>query len=131
MRGGIFDDNYQVEKEDFVRYLYKANRGVVAGNQDFIGRLPEVFPLLELNNRLLQSGDADLIRLGIEYLPLKFSCSRRHPSRPWNYFTINTQDETDGSKILDYEGNWRDLFRKLGSFSLFLSGVYFGNDLQI
>jgi len=129
MRGGIFDENYQVEKEDFVRYLYKANREVVAGNPDFIGRLPEVFPLSELNNRLLQSGDADLIRLGIEYLPLKFSRRHGDPSRPWNYFTINTQDETDGSKILDYEGNWRDLFQNWEalacSYPEFIAGMIF------
>ena len=129
MRGGIFDDNYQIEKEDFVRYLYKANREVVAGNQDFIGHLADVFPLSELKNRLLKSGDADLIRLGIEYLPLKFSRRHGDPSRPWNYFTINTQDETDGSKILDYEGNWRDLFQNWEalacSYPEFIAGMIF------
>lgn len=129
MRGGIFDDNYQIEKEDFVRYLYKANREVVAGNQDFIGHLADVFPLSELKNRLLKRGDADLIRLGIEYLPLKFSRRHGDPSRPWNYFTINTQDETDGSKILDYEGNWRDLFQNWEalacSYPEFIAGMIF------
>ena len=29
----------------------------------------------------------------------------------WNKFSINTKDEVDGSKILDYEGNWRDIFQ--------------------
>ncbi|MEN8834799.1 MAG: hypothetical protein ABF265_02140, partial [Polaribacter sp.] len=33
------------------------------------------------------------------------------PSRPWNKFSINTKSEIDGSKILDYEGNWRDIFQ--------------------
>ncbi|MDF1517207.1 MAG: hypothetical protein P1P79_04615, partial [Lutibacter sp.] len=32
-------------------------------------------------------------------------------SRPWNKFSINTRSEIDGSKILDYEGNWRDIFQ--------------------
>ena len=27
------------------------------------------------------------------------------------WFSINTQSEKDGSKILDYEGNWRDIFQ--------------------
>jgi len=129
MRGGIFDDNYRIEKADFVRYLQKANREVVAGNQDFIGRLAEVFNLSELKNRLLESGDADLTRLGMEYLPLKFSRRHGDPSRPWNYFTINTQDETDGSKILDYEGNWRDLFQNWEalacSYPGFVTGMIF------
>ncbi len=33
------------------------------------------------------------------------------PSRPWNKFSINTHNEEDGSKILDYQGNWRDIFQ--------------------
>jgi len=33
------------------------------------------------------------------------------PSRPWNKFSINTRSEVDGSKILDYQGNWRDIFQ--------------------
>ena len=28
MRGGIFDDNYQIEKEDFTNYISKANKKV-------------------------------------------------------------------------------------------------------
>jgi len=44
-------------------------------------------------------------------LPLKFSRRHGDPSRPWNKFSINTRDERDGSKILDYEGNWRDIFQ--------------------
>jgi hypothetical protein len=47
----------------------------------------------------------------IEYLPLKFSRRHGDPSRPWNKFSINTRSEIDGSKILDYEGNWRDIFQ--------------------
>ncbi len=129
MRGGIFDDNYKIEKADFVRYLSKANRDVVARNQDFLGDLEAICAHSELQNRLLKSGDADLIRLGIEYLPLKFSRRHGDPSRPWNYFTINTQNETDGSKVLDYEGNWRDLFQNWEaltySYPEFISGMIF------
>ncbi|MFY7811692.1 MAG: hypothetical protein ACOVQ2_08170, partial [Flavobacterium sp.] len=29
----------------------------------------------------------------------------------WNKFSINTRSEIDGSKILDYQGNWRDIFQ--------------------
>ncbi|WP_321540400.1 hypothetical protein [Flavobacterium piscinae] len=52
-----------------------------------------------------------MIRLCTEYLPLKFSRRHGDPSRPWNKFSINTRSEIDGSKILDYEGNWRDIFQ--------------------
>ena len=43
-------------------------------------------------------------------MPLKFSRRHGDPSRPWNKFSINTKNE-DGSKILDYQGNWRDIFQ--------------------
>ena len=51
------------------------------------------------------------MRLCFEYMPLKFSRRHGDPSRPWNKFSINTRSEVDGSKILDYQGNWRDIFQ--------------------
>ncbi len=129
MRGGTFDDNYQIEKKDFVAYLTKANKEVVERSQAFIQGLEEVFSQSALKELVLQSEDADLIRLGIEYLPLKFSRRHGDPSRPWNYFSINTQSEVDGSKILDYEGNWRDLFQNWETLALaypeFIEGMIF------
>ena len=45
--------------------------------------------------------------------PLPLGFSRRHgdPTRPWNKFNINTTDPVSGKPVLDYEGNWRDLFQ--------------------
>ena len=60
---------------------------------------------------LANTADPDFLRLAYEYLPLKFSRRHGDPSRPWNRFSINTQSEKDGSKFLDYEGNWRDIFQ--------------------
>lgn len=111
MRGGIFDCNYQIEKHDFVGYLTKANQVVVQNHPELITSLPNVFSLGELQNRLQSIDNPDLFRLGTEYLPLKFSRRHGDPSRPWNKFSINTQSEKDGSKILDYQGNWRDIFQ--------------------
>ncbi|TVQ93480.1 MAG: hypothetical protein EA393_02195 [Bacteroidetes bacterium] len=129
MRGGIFDDNYQIRKGDFVKYLAGANKDVVARNQDFFQKLDNVFNQSALRELLQDSEDADLIRLSIEYLPLKFSRRHGDPSRPWNYFTINIQDEKDGSEILDYEGNWRDLFQNwealAKSYPEFIEGMIF------
>jgi hypothetical protein len=129
MRGGVFDDNYRIEKKDFVGHLAKANREVVARNEVFIRDLADIFDQSTLKSLLLKSQDNDLIRLGIEYLPLKFSRRHGDPSRPWNYFSINTQSETDGSKILDYEGNWRDLFQNWEalacSYPEFIEGMIF------
>ncbi|MEY2964034.1 MAG: hypothetical protein RL754_1295 [Bacteroidota bacterium] len=111
MRGGIFDFNYTIEKVDFVPYMEKANFAI---GQKFAGELaalPEVFDLFHLRALAANSSDADFQRLCTEYLPLKFSRRHGDPSRPWNKFSINTRNEEDGSKILDYQGNWRDIFQ--------------------
>ncbi len=111
MRGGIFDKNYQIEKWDFTYYLLKANIESYNNNLVFINNLPDVFSFFEMKKILVPIQDPDLKRLGLEYLPLSFSRRHGDPSRPWNKFSINTRNETDGSKILDYEGNWRDIFQ--------------------
>jgi hypothetical protein len=111
MRGGIFDDNYQIEKWDFVHYLSKANKTVFEQAKPVVDGLPDVFSFFELRKTARQSADAHFMRLCLEYMPLKFSRRHGDPSRPWNWFSINTRSEKDGSKILDYQGNWRDIFQ--------------------
>ncbi len=115
MRGGIFDNNYQIEKQDFCKYLQKANKNVFENSQVLLNELAEVFSVFELQNIFQklqnQNFNQDFIRLATEYLPLKFSRRHGDPSRPWNQFSINTNSEIDGSKILDYQGNWRDIFQ--------------------
>lgn len=111
MRGGIFDDNYQIEKDDFVKYISKANKEVSKSKVTVLENLPELFTLNELKEITNQDEDTDFQRLCLEYMPLKFSRRHGDPSRPWNKFSINTKSEIDGSKILDYEGNWRDIFQ--------------------
>ncbi len=111
MRGGIFDNNYQIEKWDFSAYLAKANKAIFNNFKNRIAELSGVFSLTQLKAVANQSDDSDFKRLCLEYMPLKFSRRHGDPSRPWNQFSINTQSELDGSKILDYEGNWRDIFQ--------------------
>ena len=111
MRGGIFDDNYTIEKEDFTTYLSKANKVLYKEKQLFIAQLPDTFSLLYIKELVENESNKDFKRLCIEYLPLKFSRRHGDPSRPWNRFSINTKSEVDGSKVLDYEGNWRDIFQ--------------------
>lgn len=129
MRGGTFDENYKIEKNDFVAYLSNASKKVVERNSDFINALKDSFDKKELNQWLVYITDADLVRLAKEYLPLKFSRRHGDPSRPWNQFSINTHSEIDGSKILDYEGNWRDIFQNwealVYSYPDFLEGMIF------
>ncbi|MEN8899890.1 MAG: hypothetical protein ABF247_01140 [Nonlabens sp.] len=111
MRGGIFDHNYVVEKDDFLEYLKAANIEVFESCKHLIKNLTSEFNKSDLKEIVDSSDDPDFKRLVIEYLPLKFSRRHGDPSRPWNKFSINTRSEVDGSKILDYEGNWRDIFQ--------------------
>lgn len=111
MRGGIFDDNYNIEKWDFEKYLANANKKVSRKAEGILSELPDVFNLEKLKEVAYCSDDKNFRRLCLEYMPLKFSRRHGDPSRPWNIFSINTRSEIDGSKILDYEGNWRDIFQ--------------------
>jgi hypothetical protein len=111
MRGGIFDDNYQLEKGDFSKYIQKANKSVYKNKKALLSALPSLFSLDHLKALISKDEDTDFKRLASEYMPLKFSRRHGDPSRPWNRFSINTTSEIDGSKILDYEGNWRDIFQ--------------------
>ncbi|MGB5499286.1 MAG: hypothetical protein WBM77_10190, partial [Maribacter sp.] len=111
MRGGIFDNNYQIEKSDFITYIELANKKVFKKKAGILQQLPEIFELGYLKELAENDNDKNFKRLAFEYMPLKFSRRHGDPSRPWNRFSINTTSEVDGSKILDYEGNWRDIFQ--------------------
>jgi hypothetical protein len=129
MRGGIFDKDYQIEKGDFLTYLKNANKQVFGKYQQNLKALPAEFSRIQLQEVILDSDDNDLKRLCLEYLPLKFSRRHGDPSRPWNQFSINTRNEHDGSKILDYAGNWRDIFQNWEALALsypeFIDGMIF------
>ena len=129
MRGGIFDNNYQIEKGDFIKYIAKANKKVAKKKEEILKALPEVFNLDFIKNIADKDIDANFKRLCYEYLPLKFSRRHGDPSRPWNKFSINTRSEVDGSKILDYEGNWRDIFQNwealAHSYPEFIEGMIY------
>jgi hypothetical protein len=111
MRGGTFDDDYNIEKEDFIKYIAIANKKVLKKKEDVLNGLPSLFTLSTILAIAEKDEDKNFKRLCFEYLPLKFSRRHGDPSRPWNKFSINTKSEIDGSKVLDYEGNWRDIFQ--------------------
>lgn len=111
MRGGIFDNDYIIEKRDFIKYIANANKKILKKREKVLKALPELFSINEIKNISKHDEDKNFKRLCFEYLPLKFSRRHGDPSRPWNKFSINTRSEVDGSKILDYEGNWRDIFQ--------------------
>ena len=110
MRGGVFNDNYRVESHDFSLFVKQCNTTLADKYSHFLNALPVSIDYTELRQQIAQTEDADLIRIGMEYLPLTFSRRHGDPSRPWNVFAIETKNE-DGSPKLNYQGNWRDIFQ--------------------
>ncbi len=126
MRGGVFNEGYQVDAADFRLFVKKVNKKVEAAFSTWLADLPDQLSNKELIDKAEAEGNADLIRICYEYLPLTFSRRHGDPSRPWNKFSIETKNE-DGSPKLSYEGNWRDIFQNweaLGlSFPEFVEGM--------
>ncbi len=129
MRGGIFDENYTIERADFMAYIDRANHKVYFKKEALMAGWPEKFDLAFLQEQAGQDDDLNFQRLCAEYLPLKFSRRHGDPSRPWNRFSINLRNEDDGSKILDYQGNWRDIFQNwealVHAYPEFIEGMIF------
>lgn len=110
MRGGIFEDQYQINVNDLEEYCQQFSPTVYRANEDFFVELPLDLSYQELVRLAKESGTEDLQRICVEYLPLSFSRRHGDPSRPWNNFNIDIQDEK-GRKRYYYEGNWRDIFQ--------------------
>ncbi len=126
MRGGIFVDGYQVDRDDLLDFIRVRNRAVLSAHAEWFADLPQQIHIRDLYAHAAHSGAADLIRLCHEYLPLTFSRRHGDPSRPWNHFAINLK-QLDGSPRLDYQGNWRDIFQNweplLLSFPSYTEGI--------
>ena len=110
MRGGLPADNYQIDMRNFLTNLKIRNTEVLAAHHQMLATLGDTVALADLIAAADQTGDADLIRLTHEYLPLTFSRRHGDPSRPWNKFSINLTND-DGSQRIAWEGNWRDIFQ--------------------
>jgi hypothetical protein len=110
MRGGIFEDVYQINAEDFISHVKNSNQDVFLKNADFLNSLDDQLTYQELVQSIDQQADLNLQRLAYEYLPLTFSRRHGDPSRPWNIFNIAARNK-DGANPKSYEGNWRDIFQ--------------------
>ena len=110
MRGGMFESAYTVDSYDFRKFIGDRSRRLLADQAVFFSGLPAQIEFNELLRRAEASGSADLARLSYAYLPLSFSRRHGDPSRPWNRFVIHLKNP-DGSRQLNYEGNWRDIFQ--------------------
>ena len=110
MRGGVFARNYQVPWGDFAAFLAQRSHAAHARHQAQLSARSGSIALGELLEWARGASDPDLPRLVLEYLPLTFSRRHGDPSRPWNRFNIRIKNE-DGTRALDYQGNWRDIFQ--------------------
>ena len=117
MRGGIFMNNYSLDKVDLVHFVGQINQEISAKYKNWLNQLPETINYIELIRHAESTGDFDLVRICSEYLPLTFSRRHGDPSRPWNQFSIETKN-ADGSVKLNYQGNWRDIFQNWEALSL-------------
>ncbi|WP_447028005.1 hypothetical protein [Vibrio parahaemolyticus] len=121
MRGGVFENNYTLDKKDVLATIRNANRIVFERHAGLFADLPEQFTHAELVQLAKQSDDAQLIRLSYEYLPLTFGRRHGDPSRPWNHYEIKLKDE-NGERLLSYQGNWRDIFQNWEAIALSYPG---------
>lgn len=117
MRGGIPARGYMLESSDFSRYVHAANSAVHEALESWFEGLPKEIVLTALRAEVKKLEHPDLERLFREYLPLCFSRRHGDPSRPWNRFNIILKDD-DGNQVLDYEGNWRDIFQNWEALAL-------------
>jgi hypothetical protein len=126
MRGGLFESSYTIDMEDLKAFIRSFNSDTFARHERWLGSFGEACERDRLMAGASTAGDPDLLRLVTEYLPLSFSRRHGDPSRPWNRFSINVKNR-DGSRRLDYEGNWRDIFQNWEalclSFPEYLEGV--------
>ncbi|ELB2201666.1 TPA: hypothetical protein KD853_004121 [Vibrio parahaemolyticus] len=121
MRGGVFENNYTLDKKDVLATIRNANRLVFERHAGLFADLPEQFTHAELVSLAKQSEDAQLIRLSYEYLPLTFGRRHGDPSRPWNHYEIKLKDD-NGERLLSYQGNWRDIFQNWEAIALSYPG---------
>ena len=122
MRGGYPSTDYQIDTGLFAQHVKRLNADVFHQHDKFIRSLGDSsqscdFQIDELKDELVKKGDPDLIRHGLEYLPLTFGRRHGDPTRPWNKFSIDIRNE-DGSTKASFQGNWRDIFQNWEALSL-------------
>ena len=125
MRGGVFNDGYTLATRDLLAFVQNANREIATHQAAFFRRLPRTVSYGRMMAAASDVGDPQLERICREYLPLTFSRRHGDPSRPWNRFSITTRN-ADGTRSLNYEGNWRDIFQNWEALALSFPGYTSG-----
>ena len=116
MRGGFFANNGKISLDDFVKFTGQRNKALIKLAEKTKARLSSSADKQgfvnygDLEAAVVKAKNPQLSRLFYEYMPLIFSRRHGDPSRPWNRFNIKLRDN-NGNPILNYEGNWRDIFQ--------------------
>jgi len=111
MRGGILADQGKIQIQDFVKFVQQRSSAVLPDAQKLAASIEsKSLNYQELSAAVENENNSQLTRLFLEYIPLTFSRRHGDPSRPWNAFNIKLKD-SNGEPILNYEGNWRDIFQ--------------------
>ncbi len=117
MRGGVFAENDLIHTTDFISFVLERNRKISDVAQKLAVSLGEKTQYHLLQEAVKKTGNPQLERLFLEYLPLTFSRRHGDPSRPWNRFSIELKDAR-GNRKLNYQGNWRDIFQNWEALAL-------------
>ena len=117
LRGGIFDNQYRVERDDILKTIAQFNRPLFERHEGFLKSLPDEVDYSNLLEQVREQKDPQLERLCFEYLPITFGRRHGDPSRPWNHFAIKLTDD-EGKRLLSYQGNWRDIFQNWEALAL-------------
>lgn len=112
MRGGIFANNGKIDIKDFFVFINQRNVQMVKKVTEYLKPFTseDLVSYEDLAELIQKTNDSQFTRLFLEYMPLTFSRRHGDPSRPWNVFNIKLKTRT-GKPILNYEGNWRDIFQ--------------------
>ena len=117
MRGGTYYDEYKFPTDDFLNFVEAWNKPLKRKFENLLNVQDKPQGLASVLSLAVASGDTDMERIVLEYLPLTFSRRHGDPSRPWNRFSIDNKN-TDGSDKLYYQGNWRDIFQNWEALSI-------------
>ena len=112
MRGGVFANDGNIIPRDFKAFVALRLPSALKEVDAALRNIPQDTPVsrTQMGNALCILKDKQVDRLLREYLPLTFSRRHGDPSRPWNKFSIKLKG-ADGLPLLNYEGNWRDIFQ--------------------
>jgi hypothetical protein len=117
MRGGIFPNGYEINRDDFAAFLTTSNRKLSQLHSAWLATLPSTLRRDGFHEEVRGRACPHLERIFLEYLPLAFSRRHGDPSRPWNHFKIQTRDG-NGNEMLFFQGNWRDIFQNWEALAL-------------